>query len=136
MLCAVGKRPGLRPGPAPQTAPQTAEARLDQILNLWEEVTHKVTAFEAVCKRTRTSVRFGTSEKYAGNIRLLKADPGLLYASLEMHRKDDSFVFEKLILNDRGIWAYDSAAKVINLLELPKRVGIFDNTPVARWYAG
>ena len=48
-----------------------------------------------------------------------------------MHRKEDAAVFEKLILNDRGLWAYDSSAKVINLLELPKRAGIFENTPIA-----
>jgi TIGR03009 family protein len=116
--------------PVPDPA-QSAEARLDQILNFWEQVTRQVTAFDAVCHRTRKSVRFGTTEKYEGNLRLLKADPGLIYASLEMHQKDDGAVFEKLILNDRGLWAFDSSAKVINLLELPKRIGIFDNTPIA-----
>ncbi|HEX3314303.1 MAG TPA: TIGR03009 domain-containing protein [Gemmataceae bacterium] len=120
----------LAQAPVP-AVPASAEARLDQILNFWEQVTRQVTAFEAVCHRTRTSARFGTTEKYEGNLRLLKADPDLLYASLEMHRKEEGANFEKLILNDRGLWAYDSAAKVINLLELPKRVGIFDSTPIA-----
>jgi TIGR03009 family protein len=129
----LASRPALGQG-APQVptpVPQAAQGQLDQILNSWEQVTRQVTAFEAVCNRTRTSFRFGTIEKYEGNLRLLKAEPNLLYASLEMHRKEDAAVFEKLILNDRGLWAYDSTAKVINLLELPKRVGIFDNTPIA-----
>ena len=123
-------QPAVQAPPAP--APQAANvAQLDQILKFWEQVTGQVTAFEADCNRTRTSVRFGTTEKYAGTIRLLKGDPDMLYGSLELHRTDDEKIFEKLVLNDRGLWAFDATAKVINLLELPKRVGIFDNTPIA-----
>jgi TIGR03009 family protein len=114
--------------------PQTAEARLDQVLNFWEQVTRQTTAFDAVCNRTRTSARFGTTEVYEGTLRLLKGDPDLLYASIEMHRKDDGAVFEKLILNERGLWAYDSVAKIINLYGIPKRAGFFDNSPVALVY--
>jgi TIGR03009 family protein len=119
------------PTPPAPAAPAAAPSQLDQILNFWEQVTHKVTAFEAVCNRTRTSVRFGTTEKYSGTIRILKGDPDLLWASLELHRTDDEKIFEKLLLNDRGLWSYDSTAKVINLHEIPKRVGIFDDTPIA-----
>jgi TIGR03009 family protein len=125
---AFGQAPPQPPQPPP--APQTAAARLDQILNFWEQVTHQITAFEAVCNQTRTSARFGTTEKYSGNIRLLKGDPTLYYASLELHRTDDEKIFEKLILNDRGLWTYDATSKVINLLELPKQSGLFDNTPI------
>ena len=106
---------GQGPAPAAPAVPQTAEARLDQVLNFWEQVTRQLTAFEATCNQTRTSARFGTSEKYAGTIRLLKGDPGLYYASLDLHRTDDEKIFEKLILNDRGLWTFDVTSKVINL---------------------
>ena len=57
---------GTPAGPRPPAAPQTAEARLDQILNLWEQVTRQVTAFEAVCNRTRTSVVSGRRRSTKG----------------------------------------------------------------------
>jgi TIGR03009 family protein len=115
-------------------APQSTEARLDQILNFWEQVTRQTTAFDAVCNRTRTSARFGTTEVYEGTLRLLKGEPNLLYASLELHRKDDGAVFEKVILNEKGVWAFDPTAKVVSLYELPKRAGFFENSPISLVY--
>ena len=118
-ILAVGvflaSTPTFGQGPAP-AVPQSAEARLDQILNFWEQVTRQLTAFDAVCNQTRTSARFGTTEKYTGTIRLLKGEPGLYYASLDLHRTDDEKIFvEKLILNDRGLCGLSTRPPKVNV---------------------
>ena len=99
------------PTPAPGGTPASSAERLDLVLRYWEQVMTSVQALEAECKRSRTSKRFGTTEHYEGVARFYKTPTPPSRASLDLRRKDNPAIIEKLILNDLGLWEYDVAAK-------------------------
>ena len=123
--------PGQAPtGQAPAANPTGAD-RLDIVLRYWELVMTNVQALEAECKRTQISKRFETVEKYEGIARFYKTPTPPSRASLDMRRKDNPSVIDKLVLNDVGLWVYDLPKKELRLHELPKRSAETENNLMA-----
>jgi TIGR03009 family protein len=120
-----------QPGQTPTAPNPDAAKRLDVVLGYWEQVMTSVEKLEADCKRARLSKRFNTVEHYEGKAQFYKTPTPPSRASLDLRRKDNPAIVEKLILNDVGLWEYDVGAKELRLHELPKRAGDAENNLMA-----
>ena len=112
----------------PPAAPSPAQ--LDAVLDHWEAAMRQISAVrgDLPADADVAAASSGSSEVFEGTIRFLKSNPPAVAASVEMHRKDNPSVTEKLLLNDRGLWQFDAAAKEVRLHPLPKAFVIGDNT--------
>ena len=132
----LAQQPGQVPaGQAPSAGinppGQAGSDRLDIVLRYWEQVMTSVEKLEADCNRSRLSKRFNTVEYYEGKAQFYKTPTPPSRASLDLRRKDNPNIVEKLILNDVGLWEYDVGAKELRLHELPKRPGDAENNLMA-----
>ena len=105
---------------APPAAPANSE-RLDLVLGYWEQVMTRVQALEAECKRSTVSKRYGNIDQYEGTARFLKSPtPGQpSRASLEMRKKDNPAVIEKLVLTGSALYEYAPSTKEVRVHDLP-----------------
>lgn len=119
-----GQAPTMPPGPAAappaQPAPAAAPnaARLDTLLQKWEQEMKNVQVLSAELTRTTLDKTYGKADTYSGTAKYMK--PNL--AALEMLKKDNAQAFEKYLCTGQYLYEYAVATKQIRVHELPKPV--------------
>src|SRR4051812_2032114 len=121
LIAAVAGAQQAQQAPPAQAAPPVVDQQLDLVLKYWEQVMTGVQSLEAECVRTTTDKVFKTQDVYVGTARFLKSQvPGQhSRASLELKKKDNPAVFEKLVLNGNFLYEYAAGTKEIRVHDLP-----------------
>jgi len=104
--------------PVPPAAPAPNAARLDALLQKWEQEMKKVDVLAAEMNRTALDKVRGDVTTFSGHAKYMK--PNL--AALEMVRKDNPQVFEKYLCTGTYLYEYAVTTKQIRVHDLPKPV--------------
>lgn len=127
LLFATSVHAQLPPQPPQNTTPPMAvppaaaapaapnPARLDQMLQRWEQEMKNVQSLSADLHRTTRDKTFGRDEVFTGTAKYMKPN----YAVLEMKKKD-SDLFEKYLCSGQFLYEYVPAVKKIRVHELPQ----------------
>ncbi len=98
---------------APQQPP--ADPKLEAALGAWEKAMGSLSTFVIQCSRTKVDKTFGTVDQFEGVAKYLKPDKAMLHLS----HKTKAGVFEKFIINDRALYEWAPANKVVRIHQLP-----------------
>ncbi len=104
--------PGLR---AQQAAPAPGQARLDVLLQSWEDRMRSVQTIEAQCTRTTIDKTWQTADVFEGTAKYMK--PNL--ARLDMAKKNRPDTYERYLCTGTFLYEYVPANRVIRIHELP-----------------
>lgn len=109
--------PGVPAAPAPAAQPNPA--RLDALLQKWEQEMKNVQVLSAEMTRTTLDKTYGKAVSLSGTAKYMK--PNL--AALDMQKKDDPLVFEKYLCTGQFLYEYAAATKQIRVHEMPTPKG-------------
>jgi TIGR03009 family protein len=104
-----------QPAPAPPPPDPQLQARLDEVLQRWEQKMRDVQTLSAEVVREKTDVTFKTKEVYVGRAKYMR--PNL--ALLDLHDSRRPERFERFICTGTYLYEYDQPNSVIRVHELP-----------------
>lgn len=105
-----------------QTPPAaTSDPKLDEVLQQWEKAMTSIQSLLVHINRTTIDKTYQTTEVFEGTAKYLKSNlPGQpSRASLELVKRGQPQVFEKLICTGTFLYEYAPQTKVIRVHELP-----------------
>jgi TIGR03009 family protein len=108
--------PATPPAAAAPAAPAPNAARLDALLQKWEQEMKNVQVLAADLNRTTLDKVRGDASTYSGSAKYMK--PNL--ASLQMQKKDNADAFEKYLCSGQFLYEYAAATKQIRIHEMPQ----------------
>ncbi len=113
----LAQQPASAPSTPPANSPPDAPnaARLDQLLQRWEQEMKNVQTLSAEMVRKDLDKTRGATEEFSGTAKYMK--PNL--ALLEMAKKDNPNVYEKYLASGTYMYAWVPASKVVRVYELP-----------------
>lgn len=99
----------ITPAPAPNAA------RLDQLLQRWEQEMKNIQTLTAELNRTMLDKTYQGTEVYTGSAKYMKPN----FALLEMQKKSNPQVYEKYMCSGTFLYEWVPGSKVIRAHELP-----------------